>query len=60
MDYILLEVIESDKFGKVAHFVRETESFYSRIVEDKENDTVIYEELTEEETNELLKDAGIA
>ena len=55
MDYILLEIIEREKYGKVAHFVNQNESIYSRVIEDKENDTVIYEELTDEETNDLIE-----
>ncbi len=55
MDYVLVEYIESKKFGKVAHFVNEKENIYSKVIEDEKNDTVYYEELTDEEVNELIE-----
>lgn len=59
MDYILVEYIESKKYGKVAHFVNDKEDIYSRVIEDEETKTVIYEELSQEEQNDLLKDEAI-
>jgi hypothetical protein len=55
MDYILVEYIDSKKYGKVAHFINEEGDIYSKVIEDDKNDTVYYQELTTEEVNELIE-----
>ena len=48
MELILVEYINNEKFGKIAHFLEDDKDVYSRVFEDEDN--VYYEELSESET----------
>ena len=49
---ILVEYIENEKYGKLAHFInKDNIDVYSKVIE--ENDMVIYEELSEEIQKEI-------
>ena len=52
MDFILLEYVNNDKYGKLAHFINDKdEDVYSKVIE--VDDTVIYEELSPSIQEEL-------
>ena len=52
MDFILLEYIENEKFGKLAHFIdNDNKDTYAKVFEDGEE--VYYQELSEKELKEL-------
>jgi len=49
---ILLEYIDSEKYGKIAHFInKDNIEIYARVIE--EDGTIIYEELDEKAQSEL-------
>ncbi len=56
VDYmILLEYIETEKYGKLAHFLTDDNiDLFSKVIE--ENGDIIYSELSDEEQEELRKE----
>ncbi len=52
-EIILLEIINDEVYGKLAHFYSDLKgNYYSRIIET--NNNVIYDELSEKEQKELV------
>ena len=44
MELVLLEYIETKEYGKIAHFLKNKEDVYSKVIED-DIGNIIYEEL---------------
>ncbi len=47
MELVLLEYIETKEYGKIAHFLKNKEDVYSKVIED-DIGNIIYEELQKE------------
>ena len=51
---VLLEYINTEEYGKIAHFLTDNNiDLFSKVI--KDNDTIIYEELNEDIQIELRK-----